>query len=80
MAKVKIFLGKGETQHDAEEALRKALDHHSSGDVHSSHKFEDPAMVAVSDRMEQTFKTISKEMTEEIIQALEDEYKSEYGN
>lgn len=76
MAKVKIFLEPGETTRDAEDSLLKALVHHNSGEVHSSHKFEDPAMIAVSDKMTQLHDTIYKEMLAEIFEELDKDYTS----
>lgn len=80
MAKVKILLEKGETQHDAEQALMKALTHHASGDVHSSHTFTDPAMVHTANRMEEIYKKISQEMIQEIGEALDEDYLKSHGN
>lgn len=80
MAKVKIILEKGETQHEAEQALAKALNHHASGDVHSSHSFQDPAMVDCSNRMEEIFKRINQEMLQEIGEALDEDYLKSHGN
>lgn len=76
MSKVKIYLSPGETLRDAEDVLLKALLHHSSGEVHSSHTFQDPAMVAVSKEMEQIHNKIYQEMLAEIFQALDEEYSS----
>lgn len=74
MAKVKIFLEKGETLADADNALFKALNHHASGDVHLRESFDDPAMVDAANRMEELFKKQYKEMIDEIIATLESEY------
>lgn len=75
MAKVKIFLESGETVQDAEEALLKAMDHHNSGEVHSSHKFQDPAMVDVTEKMERLHQKIYQEMLAEIFDALDQDYR-----
>lgn len=80
MAKVKIILEKGETQHDAEQALVKALNHHSSGDVHSSHSFQDAAMVDTANRMEEIYKKIHQDMIQEIGEALDEDYLKRHGN
>jgi hypothetical protein len=74
MAKVKIYLAPGETTQDAEDSLLKALNHHNSGDVHSSHSFQDPAMIAVADRMESTHKKIYQDMLTEIFEELDKDY------
>jgi hypothetical protein len=80
MAKVKIILDKDETQHEAEQALTKALNHHSSGDVHSSHAFQDPAMADVAKKMEDTFKKINQEMLQEISDVLDQDYLKPNGH
>lgn len=78
MAKVKIILDRGETQHDAEQALIKAINHHSSGEVHSSHVFTDPAAESAAYKMQDTFNKINTEMMEEIFQTLDEDYKDGY--
>lgn len=79
MAKVKIFLDKEESLRDAEDQIFKALNHHASGDVHSQDSFEDPAMVSVSNKMEQEYKRIAQDMMREISEALDEDYKNNYG-
>ena len=74
MAKIKIILDSGESLRDAEDNLAKALEHHNSGEVHSSHKFEDPAMVDVSEHLESIFKKINQEMLQEIGETLDQDY------
>jgi hypothetical protein len=74
MADVKIILEKGETQQEAEEALLKALNSHSSGDIHFTESFEDPAMVDATHKMEKMHKDMYNEMIREINEALDDEY------
>lgn len=74
MATVKIFLSKNESMSDAEEALSKALQLHSSGDIHVEESFDDPAMIHVSERMENIHEVIYKEMISEIIDELNKEY------
>jgi hypothetical protein len=76
MAKVKIFLEPGETQQDAEDSLFKAMQHHNTGEVHSSHSFQDPAMVAVSQKMEKIHSEIYQDMLNEIFQELDKEYSA----
>lgn len=76
MAKVKIFLEPGETTQDAEDLLFKALNHHNTGEVHSSHSFQDPAMVSVAHKMESIHSKIYQEMLEEIFEALDKDYTS----
>jgi DNA-binding MurR/RpiR family transcriptional regulator len=78
VAKIKIILDDGETQHDAEQALVKAINHHSSGDAHSSHSFADPALESTIHKMEDTFNKINKDMMEEIFQTLDEDYKNGY--
>lgn len=78
MAKVKIILDRGETQHDAEQDLVKAINHHSSGDVHSSHTFTDPAAESTALKMQDIFNKINNEMMEEIFQTLDEDYKDGY--
>jgi|APLow6443716910_1056828.scaffolds.fasta_scaffold387033_2 hypothetical protein len=74
MAKVKILLEKGETELDADQALQKALEFHSSGDAHDEETFEDPAMVHMSGRMEEIGQKIYAEMVREIQDVLDKEY------
>jgi hypothetical protein len=78
MAKVKIFLEDDETLQDAEESLLKAMDHHNSGEVHSHHQFQDPAMQSVAHRMEEAHKKIQQEMLQEINEALDRDYSDGY--
>lgn len=80
MAKVKIYLAPGETLRNAEDSLLKSLNHHANGDVHSSHVFQDPAMVSVSERMEETYKKINQEMLQEISEVLDEDFLRTYGN
>jgi len=80
MAKLKILLDKGETLQEAEDLIFKALNHHASGDVHSSHQFQDPAMAAVAERFEETFKKINQDMINEINETLDKDYLKRYGN
>lgn len=79
MAKVKIFLAPGETLRDAEDSLLKAMVHHNSGEIHSSHSFQDPAMAVVAKKMESIHDKIYQDMLAEIFQTLDKEY-SEDGN
>jgi len=72
--KVKIQLNKNQTIEDAEELLFKALDLHRSGDIHLLESFDDPAMIDVSQRMEKIYEDIYKDMMDEIIEALGDDY------
>jgi hypothetical protein len=74
MAKVKIFLDENETIQDAEESIFKALNHHSSGDVHSHHQFQDPGMQSIADRMEDIHSKIYQDMMNEIFEELDKEY------
>lgn len=74
MAKVKIFLDKNETIEDAEELLKKALELHSTGDIHVDESWDDPAMVDVQDRAVEVHKRIYDDMIDEIINAINEEY------
>lgn len=77
MAKVKIFLEDGETLQDAEDSLFKAMNLHNSGDIHSSHSFQDPAMAILAAEMESIHNKIYKEMLDEIFETLDKEYSSD---
>ncbi len=74
MAKVKIFLDKDETMQEAEESLFKALNHHSSGDVHEEESFADPAMTDLFNKLQQLHKTIYAEMLMDINDVLDQDY------
>ena len=74
MPKVKIYLEKGETIEEAEELLRKALDLHSSGDIHVEESYDDPAMIHTQERMEEIHNKIYDEMLQEVIEAINEEY------
>lgn len=78
MAKVKIYLEKGETIEDAEMQLRKALDLHDSGDIHERQDYVDPAMQHIMDRLEAMHEEMYKEMMSEVIQEIDKEYDSGY--
>jgi hypothetical protein len=72
--KVKILLEQGETIADADQALFKALSHHASGDAHDGEAFEDPAMVHLSQRLEEMHANMYVAMTREIEAVLDEEY------
>jgi len=72
--KVKVFLESGETQLDADYALQKALELHSSGEVHDEQIFDDPAMLHVAERMESIHNKIYADMIREINDVLDEEY------
>lgn len=74
MANIKILLEPNETQLDADHALQKALEHHSSGGAHDDEAFDDPAMVDMAQRLEQLHSKIYADMIREIIEALDSEY------
>jgi hypothetical protein len=74
MAKVKIYLDEGETIQDAEEQLRKALDLHSSGDIHVEESFDDPAMIHAEQEMVNMHKKVYDDMMKEIIDIINGEY------
>lgn len=78
MAKVKVFLEKGETIEDAEMQLRKALDFHDSGDIHDRQDYTDPAMQHVFDRLEAMHEKMYQELVQEIIREIEKEYEDGY--
>lgn len=74
MAKVKIILEKGEDQLDADYALQKALELHTTGEIHQGEHFEDPAMVHAAQRAEEIHDRIYKDMIREINELLDQEY------
>jgi hypothetical protein len=74
MAKVKIVLEPGETERDADEAIQKALEFHTSGEAHDGEAFDDPAMVHMAQRLEEIHSRIYTEMVREISDALDEEY------
>lgn len=74
MAKVKILLEPGETELDADIAIQKAFDYHSSGDAHIEEAFDDPAMVHTAQRLEEIHEKIYIEMIREITEQLDKEY------
>lgn len=74
MAKVKILLEDGETELDANHALQKALDFQSSGQAHDNEAFEDPAMVDLSQRLEQDHAKMYNEMMREILEVIDREF------
>lgn len=74
MAKIKVILEPGETELDADIALHKALEYHSSGDVHDGEAFDDPAMIHMAQRMDEIHTKIYNEMVREIIEELDKEY------
>lgn len=77
MAKVKILLEPGESQLDAECALQKALEYHSSGSSHDEEAFDDPAMVDLSQRLENDHAKMYSEMMREILDVIDGEYSSD---
>jgi len=74
MAKVKILLEKGEDQLDADNALLKALELHTSGEIHQGEVFDDPAMLHVAQRAEEIHGKIYSDMIREINEVLDEEY------
>ncbi len=74
MAKIKIFLEKGETPESADLALLKALNLHVSGDIHLDEDFADPAMTSAVDKLEELYKNVSQKMMAEIMSAIDGEY------
>ena len=78
MAKVKIFLDKGETIEDAEMQLRKAFDLHDEGGIHERQDYIDPAMQHVMDKLESLHKRAYEELLQEIIREIEKEYEDGY--
>lgn len=76
MPKVKIELEKGMTPDQAEEMLFKAFEAQRNGDMHTE-EFSDPAMQDVLARMEKLHKDSYDLMIQEIIAALEGEYKKD---
>lgn len=76
MPKVKIILEEGEDQLDADYALQKALELHTSGEIHQAELFDDPAMVHTAQRMENIHSRIYTDMIREINELLEKEYSN----
>lgn len=76
MAKIKILLEKGETMKSAEDALHKALNLHSSGDVHNAETFEDSATQDLTNRIVNLHAEIYSEMISEIMDELDSEYSN----
>lgn len=74
MAKVKVFLENGEDELDAHLALCKALEMHSSGDVHSEESFEDPAMIHAAQAFEEIHRLQYAQMLQEILDALDEDF------
>lgn len=77
MPKITVLLEHNEDELDADHALQKALEFHSSGDAHDQDAFDDPAMVDLSNRLEQTHSKIYGEMIREIIGVLDEEYSDD---
>lgn len=76
MPKVKILLEPGETEFDADIALQKALEFHSSGDAHDDEAFEDPAMVDLSHKLDREHAKMYSQMIQEIMAVLDEEYSN----
>lgn len=74
MARVKILLEPGETELDAAHALQKALDFQSSGQAHDDEAFDDPAMVDLSQRLEQDHSRMYAAMIREVLEAIDGEF------
>lgn len=74
MSKVKILLEPGETQLDADNALQKALEHHSTGAAHDEEAFDDPAMVDLAHRLEIDHAKMYANMMREILEVIDEEY------
>ena len=75
--KLKVFLEDEETMHDADEALYKAVTHHSSGDAHTE-SFQDPAMEDFANNMICDHEKMVKDMMREISDLLDQEYGHDY--
>lgn len=75
MANIKIILEDGETELDAHVALEKAINFHNSGEVHLTESFDDPAMIDLSQKMEDIHKNIYTDMIREINDELDKEYE-----
>lgn len=74
MPRVKILLEPGETELDADNALQKALEHQSSGGAHDDEAFDDPAMVDLSQRLEQDHSKMYSAMMREILEVIDEEF------
>lgn len=73
--KVKVLLDKNEDELDAHIALEKALNLHTSGDIHIRESFDDPAMVDLSQRMNSIHEDIYQDMIREINEELDKEFE-----
>lgn len=73
MANIKIYLEKGEEQHDAEELLFKALDLHRSGDAHKE-TFADPAIADLFNELAKEHPQMWALMLSEINEILDEEF------
>lgn len=74
MAKVKIFVEEGETLEEAEDLIQKALNFHSSGEVHDEDSYEDPAMGNLTTLLEAMHQKTYDNIIREVIQALDKDY------
>jgi hypothetical protein len=74
MGKVKIYVEEGETLEEAEQDLQKALQYHSSGEVHDEDSYLDPAMKSLTDRLESMHKVMYDNIIKEVMEALDKEY------
>lgn len=74
MATVKIILDKEETELEAQILLHKALSHQLGITSEVEESFDDPAMIHLSQKLEETHAKIYQEMLTEILEALDEDY------
>ncbi len=74
MATIKIILEKDEKVAEVEQLLIKALDLHTSGDIHVEESFEDPAMIDLENHLKKLHKDIYSDTLNEVIELLNREY------
>ena len=74
MATIKVILEKGEQEHEAEEKLYKALELHRNGNLHKE-DYHDPAMVDLTNKINDLHKKELTSLLEEISELLDSEYQ-----
>lgn len=74
MARVKIYLDKGETKEEAELRLLKALELSTSGDLIQT-DYGDPALQDVFDKLQKDHEEMYEQLLQDIFQELEKEYE-----
>jgi hypothetical protein len=74
VGKIKIFVEDNESQLEVEESLHKALEFHSSGDVHETELFEDAGAQDLLNKLELLHKNLYIQILNEIYEALDEDY------